>query len=455
MKTVLLVVAAVPLLSPIHAQTCAGPLDLGTLPGGVACVPHAVSADGSVVVGGALDASGARRPFRWTAASGMQSLGVINGVDDTAYGVSANGDVVVGRFGSTAFRWTTAGGMEDIGGSVAYGVSADGSVVVGASGGRAFRWTAVGGMQDLGIGTLSVGSEAFAVSADGSVVVGRSTDAVGAWRPFRWTAASGLQVLSTGGSAFWEDGAYAVSANGDIVVGQDGGNAFRWTAATGMQPLFPFGSTARAVSADGLVVVGEMETAGPDHCFRWTEAGGLQDLGVFGTFGWSCDVNGVSADGTVIVGEGDYGFRFRSSVLGETYCRPTNANSTGCGAIVLANGDPRLATGSLQLTAALLPTNVAGYFLASRMQGLSPNAGGSQGNLCLGGNVGRFVGPGQVMSSGMAGAFTLVVDLSAMPTPTGLVPVAPGETWNFQAWHRDTNPGPTTNFTDAVSVTFR
>ncbi|MCP3916270.1 MAG: hypothetical protein GY711_12005 [bacterium] len=30
----------------------------------------------------------------------------------------------------------------------------------------------------------------------------------------------------------------------------------------------------------------------------------------------------------------------------------------------------------------------------------------------------------------------------------------PGETWNFQCWYRDNNPGPTSNFTDAVSVTF-
>jgi len=75
-------------------------------------------------------------------------------------------------------------------------------------------------------------------------------------------------------------------------------------------------------------------------------------------------------------------------------------------------------------------------------------------NLCLGGSIGRFVGPGQVMNSGASGSFTLTVDLSALPTPTGLVTAQPGETWNFQAWYRDANPGPTSNFTDAVAVTF-
>ena len=84
-------------------------------------------------------------------------------------------------------------------------------------------------------------------------------------------------------------------------------------------------------------------------------------------------------------------------------------------------------------------------------------AGGSQGNLCLGGNIGRFVGPGQVMDSGASGSFAMTVNLNAMPAPTlsGTVAVQPGDTWNFQAWHRDSVGGmATSNFTDAVSVTF-
>jgi hypothetical protein len=38
-------------------------------------------------------------------------------------------------------------------------------------------------------------------------------------------------------------------------------------------------------------------------------------------------------------------------------------------------------------------------------------------------------------------------------TPT--VGVAPGESWSFQAWYRDNNPTPTSNFTDASTVTFQ
>jgi probable HAF family extracellular repeat protein len=67
--------------------------------------------------------------------------------------------------------------------SEAYGVSADGSVVVGwsyiaAGGHRAFRWTAAGGMEDLNTtyaSLLTNGSrllEARAISPDGRYIVG-------------------------------------------------------------------------------------------------------------------------------------------------------------------------------------------------------------------------------------------------------------------------------------------
>lgn len=70
-------------------------------------------------------------------------------------------------------------------GSEAFGISADGSVIVGrsdsAAGRQAFRWTAAGGM--LGLGDLSGGtfeSLARSISADGSVVVGQGQSAAGA-----------------------------------------------------------------------------------------------------------------------------------------------------------------------------------------------------------------------------------------------------------------------------------
>jgi len=100
-----------------------------------------------------------------------------------AFGVSADGSVVVGNGvdrvvnkagggGIEAFRWTESGGMVGLGDlgspfqSTAWGASVDGSVIVGNSGGQAFRWTENGGM--VGLSNSSVGRD---ISSDGSVIV--------------------------------------------------------------------------------------------------------------------------------------------------------------------------------------------------------------------------------------------------------------------------------------------
>ena len=50
----------------------------------------------------------------------------------------------------------------------------------------------------------------------------------------------------------------------------------------------------------------------------------------------------------------------------------------------------------------------------------------------------------------------LALTLASTPTPTGPVAVVAGDTWRFQAWHRDTAGGvATSNFTDGVAVTFQ
>ena len=137
--------------------------------------------------------------------------------------------------------------------------------------------------------------------------------------------------------------------------------------------------------------------------------------------------------------------------VGSPYCA-TNANSTGSSGVLSASGSPLVSANDLTLEASSLPNNSFGFFLASLDQGFVQNPGGSAGNLCLGGSIGRYVGPGQIVNSGATGSFTLPLDLTQTPTPTGLVAIAAGETWNFQAWGRD---GSTSIFSEAVSVAFQ
>ncbi|MGD2019277.1 MAG: hypothetical protein PVJ89_14240, partial [Planctomycetota bacterium] len=129
-------------------------------------------------------------------------------------------------------------------------------------------------------------------------------------------------------------------------------------------------------------------------------------------------------------------------------------NSTGASGVIRGLGSASVSTNQLSMEASNLPTSSFGFFLTSQQQSLIPMPGGSQGNLCLGGAIGRYVGPGQILNSGASGSFTLPIDLTQIPQPTGFVTGAVGEAWNFQAWHRDSAGGTaTSNFTDGVEVT--
>jgi probable HAF family extracellular repeat protein len=193
----------------------------------------------------------------------------------------------------------------DLGSSFATAVSADGAVVVGiahtdvgSANSRAYRWdTLSGDMIDLG--SLRVdnlgGSYATAVSADGAVVVGRAETDVGSStkRSFRWDTVSEemLDLGSLRDDNLGYSYAWAVSADGAVVVGYaetDVGSsnlrAFRWDTVS--EEMLDLGSLrddnlgysyATAVSADGVVVVGEAENEdGDSRAFIWRTQ--MQDL---------------------------------------------------------------------------------------------------------------------------------------------------------------------------------
>ncbi|MEL6713164.1 MAG: hypothetical protein AAFP86_05285, partial [Planctomycetota bacterium] len=113
--------------------------------------------------------------------------------------------------------------------------------------------------------------------------------------------------------------------------------------------------------------------------------------------------------------------------------------------------------GSLTLGAEGLPPNVFGIFVCSRETGSVQI--GMGGVLLLGGSVGggtigRFNAPGQILSSGTEGRFELAVDTSQIPQGIAFETIAAGDTWYFQAWHRDVGVGVESNLSERYAISF-
>ena len=244
---------------------------------GASAVGRAASFDGSVIAG---DTDGGS--FRWSVADGLQMI-LGNAAPHSANAVTPDGTVIVGKGLINAsipgaFRWTAATGavrLDTLAGyadAEAFGVSADGNVIVGASyfgpsgeQAQAVRWIAdgSGGFTVEGLGDLPGGnfmSRAVAVSADGSVILGVSESDRGQ-EAFLWTASGGMQGLgdSTGDLR-------AMSADGTVIIS---GNAI-WDANNGIRSLFQvivdsgiagfeswLSINAIGISADGRTIVGE------------------------------------------------------------------------------------------------------------------------------------------------------------------------------------------------------
>ena len=142
-----------------------------------------------------------------------------------------------------------------------------------------------------------------------------------------------------------------------------------------------------------------------------------------------------------------------SPLIGVNSC-DAESNSTFLSAVTYASGSEVAAQNDITLAVGALPADSFGFFLASTTSAFSSQPGGSSGNLCLGGGIGRYVGPGQIQTSGAFGTFDLPIDLTQMPTPNGPVAAAAGETWHFTTWYRDTTPAgtATSNFSDRLSI---
>ncbi len=144
-----------------------------------------------------------------------------------------------------------------------------------------------------------------------------------------------------------------------------------------------------------------------------------------------------------------------NNTVGTAYC-PVVPNSTGVEGVLAATGSAQVAANDVTLTVSDLPASSFGFFIVSPNQGLAMNPGGSSGNLCLSGQIGRYVGPGQVQQADASGNFELAIDLTMIPSPVGFVSATAGDTFNFQTWYRDSvmGGGTTSNFTNGLEVTF-
>jgi probable HAF family extracellular repeat protein len=118
------------------------------------------------------------------------------------------------------------------------------------------------------------------------------------------------------GGSFYST-ARGVSADGSVIMGEStsasGIEAFRWQGGTmtGLGFLGGIYSEAKDMSADGSVIVGYGSSVNGDKAFIWQESTGMLSLesvltaaGVDLT-GWSLGVAGaISADGLTVVGRG-------------------------------------------------------------------------------------------------------------------------------------------------------
>jgi len=295
--------------------------------------PISVSNDGSVVAGNGADSH--YTPFRWTQATGFVSLGRPQMVGGGGIpGVSADGKRVASSIGSLDSTYTTQGiwnlgsGWQELmppppadGGTVdgtygnVYGLSGNGQTVVGlywrpgqGNHAHASKWTLAGGVVDLGGTTTGQASRANCVNYDGSVIAGWVETPHGPWRPAAWV--NGSLVLLTNfddsglnGPYLYGDGeARATNFSGDLIVGfsrdslTHARSAAMWKRTNGVwgptQILGVVDGTdpsnginiASAVSYDGKIAVGYCSFDGTSFGTTglvWTPATGVIDVNEF------------------------------------------------------------------------------------------------------------------------------------------------------------------------------
>ncbi len=228
-----IVVGACSVAGQIHATvwTSGTPTALAELPTATASQAEYCSSDGSIICG-SCTVSGIRNAVFWTNGV-ITNLGNL-GSDTDAFGVSADGHVVVGEGNNGAgtnhaYSWTNGGApvqLAEFPGEVAaraFKCSSDGSIIVGRANKsgetRAVYWDGTG-IHDLGaLNPAGGNSVATGVNLAGTKICGYAEEAPGGtantW-PIVWNLGvlTQLAIGTVTGSELVTNGAFAGSATG-------------------------------------------------------------------------------------------------------------------------------------------------------------------------------------------------------------------------------------------------
>lgn len=320
-------------------------------------------------------------------------------------------------------------------------------------------------------------------------VVAFEEDAVGAWSQNQLLFANQPVANSRFGSALafepprpGTSGTLVVGASDASLPGQPVARGsvtiFERSTASAWQEVFthgPEGVEPGSRLGESLVLQGDVVLAGAPGRERdtgavdvlrrisgsWSLAGEIQVPGsvegdVVGTgVGYANQFPVVGAPGREVEGVDSAGWAWSSSALwahaGEVHCAPANPNSTGESAALSATGSASVLNLDFTLEAGFLPAGTFGFSIISRSTSVVPAPGGSDGTLCLGGTIGRF--SQNLVQADPSGRMGITLDLLNLPSPLAPAVVA-GDLWWFQVWYRDSNPTATSNFTNAIGVTF-
>jgi uncharacterized membrane protein len=284
----------------------------------------AVDAAGTTIVGSSFDRRGLLHAVKWTQIQGVWTLTDLpwtpGASSVVARGVNNRGDAAGNDYPSASSRavlWPITGGVSvlgcstDVGPTSVYGISANGQTVVGTAGGSAALWQP--GKCLVSLPTFIPGqySSAGAVNGDGTIIGGSVSTGPTAGVPARWTLVAGQwQVEQLDALTGTVLGANAVGdLAGYVYVScalADGcQRAAIWYAAGGSQVLGTLGgdtSWAYDINSSGEVIGGSTP-AGSNAAtgFFWSESTGMVPLAVNGSWAAARALSDVRPDGTRLV----------------------------------------------------------------------------------------------------------------------------------------------------------